>query len=148
MTNPPATKTTSSTSRALVPRRTIVKMTLLEDREETRILLLALRRERPLGLHRLVEFRSEEIGLHAAVDDVPGQQRVARSVAEHEEVGIHSGLRDSGTPVPAIAFRGLDGWRHPSIAERQQRLVERVPLRLDVEVDVVDAGHQAAHPLN
>ena len=38
--------------------------------------------------------------------------------------------------------------RHAAVAERQQRLVERVPLRLDVEVDVVDVGRERAQALD
>ena len=74
-----------------------------------------------------------------------GSTASSRAVAEHEEVGVDARFGDGGAPVAAVALGRLDGRRDAAIAERQQRLVERMPLRLDVEVDVVDAGHQAAH---
>src|SRR5688572_9752373 len=162
MRKPPVMRTTSSTSRALVPIRMRVKVTLvvrlvdgglkvsglLEYREETGILLLPFRRQRPLAVHRLVELRSEERGLHAAVDDVPRQHGIAGTVTEHEEASVDTRFGDRGSPVPAVALRRLDCWRDAAVAERQQRLVERMPLRLDVEVNVVDAGHQRPHPLD
>ena len=77
-----------------------------------------------------------------------GSTASSRPVAEDEEVGVDAGFRDGGAPVAAVALGRLDRRSHAPIAERQQRLVERMPLRLDVEVDVVDAGHQAAHPLD
>src|SRR5688500_15612070 len=131
MTKPPVIRTMTSTSQAPVPSRMRTEMTLLEDREKARILLLPLRRQRPLCLHRLVELRSEEVALHAAVDDVPRQHGVARSIAEHEEVGIDACFGDGGAPVAAVALGGLDGGSDAPIPERQQRLVERMPLRLD-----------------
>src|SRR5215212_1288605 len=97
MTKPPAMRTTMVARSAVVAMKTIAAATkttagdrdeggLLEDREETRILLLPLRRERPLLAQCLVEFGAEKAVLHPAIDDVPGQHGVVRTVAKHEEV--------------------------------------------------------------
>src|SRR5687768_7493753 len=131
MTNPPVMRTMSSTSRAPVPSRTRMELNLtrrpeglrlLEDREEARILLLPLRRQRPLFLQRLVELRPEELALHPAVDDVPGEHGVAGAVAEYEKVRVDACLRHGGAPVAAVALRGLDRGSDAAVAEGQQGL--------------------------
>ena len=66
------------------------------------------------------------------------------AVAEDVEVGVDAGFRDRRAPVLPVALGGLDGRRHAPVAERQQRLVVRMPLRLDVEVDVVDVRPSAS----
>ena len=66
------------------------------------------------------------------------------AVAEDVEVGVDAGFGDRRAPVAAVALGRLDRRRDAPVAERQQRLVVRVPLRLDVEVDVVDVGRAAA----
>ena len=73
-----------------------------------------------------------------------GSTRVVRPVAEDVEVGVDAGLGDGGAPVAAVALGRFDRRRDAAIAERQQRLVVRMPLGLDVEVDVVDARRAAA----
>src|SRR5919106_984597 len=85
---PPVRRTMTSTSRAHVPAA--ARTRLLKNGKEARILLLAFRRQRPFLAQRLVVLRSEEGRLHAAVDDVPRQHRIARAIAEHEEVGVHA----------------------------------------------------------
>ena len=62
-------------------------------------------------------------------------------------VGVDAGFRDRCAPVLTVALGGFDGRSHSPVAERQQGLVVRMPLRLDVEVHVVDAGHQRPKPL-
>src|SRR5688572_30924921 len=119
-----------------------------EDRQEAGVFLLPLRRQRPLLPQALLELVAEEAVLHAAVDDVPGQYGVGRTIAEDEEVGVYACFGDGGAPVAAVAFGGLDRRRDAAVTERQQGLVERMPFRLDVEVDVVDVGDQAAHALD
>src|SRR5580704_4061208 len=53
---------------------------LLNHRQEARIFLRALRRQRPLLAEPLLELRVKEGRLHATVDDVPGQDGVVRAV--------------------------------------------------------------------
>jgi hypothetical protein len=72
------------------------------------ILAGALRRQRPLGPHRLVELVAEEALLQAAVDDVPGQAGVLPAIAEDERVGVEAGLGDGGAPLAAVALGGDD----------------------------------------
>src|SRR6266545_1563121 len=119
---------------------------LLQDGQQQCVFLLPFDRERPLLAERLIEFGAEEIVLEAAVDDVPGEHFVRRAIAEHEEVRVDAALGHRGAPVSAVPLRHLDCRGDAPVAEREQRLVERMPLRLDVDVDVVDAGHQAPHP--
>ena len=47
---------------------------VLEDRKEPGVLFLPLGRKRPLFTQRLLELGLEECRLHAAIDNVPGQQ--------------------------------------------------------------------------
>ena len=61
---------------------------------------------------------------------------------------IRPTAKSATAPLPAVQLRGFDCRRHAAIAERQQRLVVRVPLALDVEVGVVDAGDQLVKPLH
>ena len=90
---------------------------------------------------------AEERRLHAAVDDVPGQHGVLRAVAEDVEVGVDARLRDGGAPLPPLRSAASIAGGDAPIAEREQRLVVRMPLRLDVEVHVVEARQQRAQPL-
>ena len=76
-----------------------------------------------------------------------GSTASPRPVAEDVEIGIDAGFGDRGAPVAAVALGRFDRRRHAAIAQRQQRLVVRMPLRLDVEVDVVEIGDQGAQPL-
>src|SRR2546428_1354890 len=105
-----------------------MSMRLLQDRKQTAVLFGALRRERPLLAQGFVELRTEEAALHAAVDDVPREHAVAGPVAEHVEVRIDAGFGARGTPVARVALRRFDYRCDPAVAERQQRLVERMPL--------------------
>src|SRR5260221_12153781 len=116
--------------------------------KEPRVLLLSLRRERPLLAKRLVIFGMEERRLHAAVDDVPRKHGVAAAGTVDEEIGVHTGFRYGCAPVLAVSLGHLDRGGDPAIAERPQRLIVRMPLGLDVEAHVVDAGHQAPQPLD
>src|SRR3954467_1790651 len=100
MTKPPAMTTTMAASTAAVPA--MRRNGLLENREKARILLLSFRRQGPLFAHRFFELAAEERLLHPAVDDLPRQHRVARPIAEHEEVGVDAGFGDRGTPVAAV----------------------------------------------
>ena len=95
---------------------------------------------RPLSL---VGLGAEEAVLHPAVDDVPRQHFVVRPVAEDVEAGIDAGLLHGGAPVAAVSLGRLDRRSHAPISEGEQRLIEGMSLGFDVEVDVVDVGHQA-----
>ena len=87
-----------------------------------------------LGVFSLVER-----GLHAAVDDVPRQHRVrvrSRNTKKSSSTPrLGNARRASCRPLRSAA---INRRRDAPVAEREQRLVVRVPLRLDVEVDVVD----------
>ena len=50
------------------------------------------------SLEAFFEFRMKEGRLHASVDDVPGQHRIPRAVAEDVEVAVDTGLGDSVRP--------------------------------------------------
>jgi hypothetical protein len=65
-------------------------------------------------------------------------------VAVEVGVGVEAGLGDRGAPVAAVALGDFDDVRHTAVAQRQQALVVRMPLGLDVEVHVVDVRHQLA----
>src|SRR6185503_4040196 len=95
--------------------------TLLDHRQELGVLLRALGRQRPLGAQALLHLALEEAALHAAVDDVPRQHRVARAVAEDVGVAVDAGLGDRRAPVLAVALGGGNRRRDAPVAERQQR---------------------------
>jgi hypothetical protein len=75
-----------------------------------------------------------------------GRTAVAAAVAEDVEVRVEPCFRDGGAPLPAVPLGGFNRRRDAAVAEREQRLVVRVPLRLDVEVHVVETGEQLAQP--
>src|SRR5262245_25864717 len=107
----------------------------VDDGEEPRILLLSFRRKSPLLPQSLLELGPEERVLHATVDDVPWEHRVPGLVAKDIEIRIDTGFRYGGAPLAAVSFGGLDGRRHAPVSERQEGLIEGMPLGLDVEVD-------------
>ena len=146
-TKPPVMRTMTSTSRAPVPAASEEAATEGRGGAAHSPSAASAAASTPPAAPCRTRLRKKLV-LHAAVDDVPGQHGVGGAVAEHEEVGVDARFGHGGAPVAAVALGRLDGRRHAPVAERQQRLVERMPLRLDVEVDVVDAGHQAAHPLD
>ena len=60
------------------------------------------------------------------------------------EVGVHARLGDGGLPVLAVPLGHFNGGGDAPVAERQQGLVVGMTFGLDIEVDVVEVGHQAA----
>src|SRR5262245_10132900 len=155
---PPAmmtmTRTTSAVAAAATSGLAMRTLTcweakrVLQNRQQAGVLLLPFWRKCPLFAKPFVELGTEKIVLQAAVNDVPRQHFVRRTIAEHEEVGIDARFGDGRPPVSAVALSRFDGVGHAPVPERQQRLIERMPFRLDVEVDVVDAAHERAHPLD
>ena len=96
---------------------------LIDDRYELEVFFQSLRWQGPLFAQGLVGLGLKERGLHAAVDDVPGEDLVFRPVAKDVEIGVNARLGDCGAPLAAIALRCLDGVRDATIAQREQRLV-------------------------
>src|SRR5262245_54029001 len=147
-------RTASAVAATATSRRAMRTLTcweanrLLQNRQQAGVLLLPFWRKCPLFAKPLVELGAEKMVFEAAVDDVPRQHFVRRTIAEHEEVSIDAGFSDGRAPVSAVALSGFDGVCHAPVPERQQRLVERMPFRLDVEVDVVDAAHERPHALD
>ena len=83
--------------------------------------------------------------LHAAVDDVPRQHRVGLIGRERCRSRRRRRLRATARRQwPPLRSARFDGRRDAAVAEREQRLVVRVPLALDVEVDVVDVRRPAS----
>src|SRR5262247_1876408 len=82
---------------------------LIQHRQQLEVLFLPLGRQRPFGAESLVELRLEERRFHAAVDDVPGQDRVAGTVAEDIKPGVDAAFCNRSTPLSAVALGGLDG---------------------------------------
>ena len=62
--------------------------------------MLSLRWQCPLFAQALRELGLEERGLHAAVNDVPGQHGVVRAIAIDVEIGVETGLREEWTLPP------------------------------------------------
>ena len=89
----------------------------MNDRKQLGVFLGPLRRQRPFLAESFLELRLEKGRLHAAVDDVPGQHRVAGSVAEDVEIAVDSGFRDRGAPVLAIALGRFDDGGDAAVAE-------------------------------
>src|SRR5688500_4941898 len=112
------------------------------NRNQLRVLGRSLRRQCPFLAKPFVELAAEERCLHAAIDDAPRQHAVISAIAEHEEVRIYSGVGNSAPPIAAVGLGGLNRRRHTAIAEREQSLVKRMTLRLDIEKDVVDIRRQ------
>src|SRR5512138_1999129 len=92
MANPPLMKMMTKRLRANVPAKTRTCANaansgdLVQRGEQPGVLFLPLRRQRPLGAHRLVGLGAEEGVFHAAVDDVPRQHAIVRAIAEDEEL--------------------------------------------------------------
>src|SRR5262249_22577939 len=103
-----------------------LRMALLDDREQVGVLVLPLGRESPLFPKAFGKLGSEEGRLQAPVNNVPGQERVRRSIPEDVGIGVDARLSDRGAPVLAVALSSDDDRGHAPIAERQQRLVIRV----------------------
>ena len=108
-----------------------------------RVLLLSLGRQRPLFAEAFSNSAWKNDAFMPPSMMSHGSTASPAAVAEDVEVGVDARFGDRRAPVLAVALGGLDGRRDAAVAEREQRLVVGVPLGLDVEVHVVDAGHQA-----
>src|SRR5258708_7031943 len=53
--------------------------------------------------------------------------------------GVQARVGDGGAPVAAVFLGDLDDVGHAPIAQRQQALIVRVALGLDIEIHVVEA---------